>query len=83
MITIKILGPGCANCKRLESMARKVSAEMGLETEVIKLTDYGDIMNYNVLTTPGLVINEEVVSAGRIPSNSEVHAWLEKANGRN
>lgn len=79
MITIKILGPGCANCKRLESMARKVSAEMGLETEIIKVTNYGDIMKYNILTTPGLVINEKVVSSGRIPTNSEVQGWLDKA----
>ena len=79
MVIIKILGSGCANCKRLEVIARKVSEEMGLEAQVIKVMDYTDIMNYNVLTTPALVINEEVVSSGRIPAASEVHDWLEKA----
>ena len=79
MVTIKSLGSGCANCKRLEGIARKVSEEMGLEAQVIKVMDYADIMNYNVLTTPALVINGQVVSSGRIPSASEVHDWLEKA----
>ena len=79
MVIIKILGSGCANCKRLEGIARKVSEEMGLEAQVIKVMDYADIMNYNVLTTPALVINEELVSSGRIPAAAEVHDWLEKA----
>ena len=79
MITMKILGPGCANCKRLEGIAQKVSKEMGLEVQIIKVMDYAEIMNYNVLTTPALVINEEVVSSGRIPAASEVHAWLDRA----
>jgi len=83
MVTIKILGSGCANCKRLEEIARKVCDEMGLEAKVVKVTDYADIMKYNVLTTPALVINEQVVSAGRIPTVSEVHAWLDKANTQN
>lgn len=79
MVIIKILGSGCANCKRLEGIARKVSEKMGQEAQIIKVMDYTDIMNYNVLTTPALVINEEVVSSGRIPAASEVHDWLEKA----
>jgi small redox-active disulfide protein 2 len=76
MLTIKILGSGCANCKRVEQIARKVVEELSLEAEVIKVTDYADISNYNILSTPGLVINEEVVCSGRIPTPAEVTTWL-------
>ncbi len=76
MLTIKVLGSGCANCKRVEQMARKVVEEMSLEAEVIKVTDYNDITAYNILSTPGLVINEKVVSSGRIPTPAEVTTWV-------
>jgi len=79
MLTIKVLGSGCANCKRLEQIARKVVEEMALEAEVIKLTDYKDIMAYNIMSTPGLVINEKVVSSGRIPSEAEITTFLADA----
>ena len=79
MLTIKILGSGCANCKRVEQIAHKVVAEMGIEVEIIKVTEYPDIMAYNILSTPGLVINEKVVSTGRIPSPAEVTTWLANA----
>ena len=79
MLTIKILGSGCANCKRVEQIARKVVAEMSLEAEVIKVTDYNDIMAYNILSTPGLVVNEKVVCSGRIPTPAEVTTWLANA----
>jgi small redox-active disulfide protein 2 len=80
MLTIKILGPGCANCKRVDQIVRKLVSEMGLEAEIVKVTDYPEIMKFNILTTPGLVINDKVVSSGRIPSVSEVRGWLEKAS---
>ena len=79
MLTIKVLGSGCANCKRVEQIARKVVAEMSLEAEVIKVTDYNDITSYNILSTPGLVINENVVCAGRIPTPAEVTTWVTNA----
>jgi small redox-active disulfide protein 2 len=79
MLTIKVLGSGCANCKRVEQIARKIVTEMSLEAEVIKVTDYNDIMAYNILSTPGLVINEKVVSSGRIPTPAEVTTWLANA----
>ena len=79
MLTIKVLGSGCANCKRLEQIARKVVANLALEAEVIKVTDYNDIMAYNILSTPGLVINEKVVSSGRIPSPAEVTTFVTSA----
>lgn len=79
MLTIKILGSGCANCKRVEQIARKVVAELGVEADVIKVTDYNDIMAYNVLSTPGLVINEKLLSTGRIPTPAEVTTWVADA----
>jgi small redox-active disulfide protein 2 len=80
MLTIKILGSGCANCKRLEQITRKVVEDMELDAEVIKVTDYNDILKYNIISTPGLVINEKVVSSGRIPSPTEVSTFLTGAS---
>jgi len=79
MLTIKVLGSGCANCKRLEQIARKVVEEMALEADILKVTDPNDIMAYNIISTPGLVINEKVVSYGRIPTTAEVSTWVADA----
>ena len=79
MLTIKVLGSGCANCKRLEQLANKAVMEMGMQAEVVKVTDYNDIMQYPILTTPGLVINERLVCSGRIPTQAEVTTWLVNA----
>lgn len=79
MLTIKILGSGCANCKRVEQIVHKVVDEMTLQAEIIKVTEYPEIMKYNVMSTPGLVINEKIVSTGRIPTPAEVTAWLTSA----
>ena len=79
MINIKILGSGCANCKRLEATARKVVESLGVDAEVEKVTDFAEIMKWPILSTPGLVINDKVVSSGRIPSEDEVAGWLKSA----
>ena len=79
MLTIKVIGSGCANCKRVEQIVRKIITDMSLEAEVTKVTDYNDITAYNILSTPGLVINEKVVSYGRIPSPAEVTTWITNA----
>lgn len=79
MLTIKILGSGCANCKRLEQIAQKVVTEMGFQAEIVKVTDYKDIMAYNVLSTPGLVVNEKLVCAGRVPKKEEIISWYREA----
>jgi len=76
MLTIKILGSGCANCKKLEALTHQVIDQMGVEAEIIKVTEYPDIMAYNIMSTPGLVINEKVVSAGRIPSTAEITTFV-------
>jgi small redox-active disulfide protein 2 len=79
MLTIKVLGPGCANCQRLEAMVRQAVAQLAVEAEVIKVTEHPEIMKYKILSTPGLVINEKVVSAGRIPDDSEIMTFLANA----
>ena len=79
MLIIKVLGSGCANCKRVEQIVHKVVDEMALQAEIIKVTEYPEIMKYNVMSTPGLVINEKIVSTGRIPTPAEVTIWLTNA----
>jgi small redox-active disulfide protein 2 len=79
MLNIKILGSGCANCKRLEQIARKVVEDNQLEADIEKVTDFNEIMKWPILGTPGLVVNDQVVSSGRIPTESEVAAWLKSA----
>jgi small redox-active disulfide protein 2 len=78
MKNIKILGSGCANCKRLEATTRKVVDALGIEAEIEKVTDYAEIMKYPILSTPGLVINEKLVSAGRIPTEEQIETWLKE-----
>ena len=79
MLTVKVLGGGCANCQKLEEVARNAAAGLGVEAEIAKVTDIADIMSYNVLATPGLVINEKLVSSGRVPSMAEISTWLTDA----
>ncbi len=79
MLTIKVLGPGCANCKNVEAIARKAAADLAIEATFIKVTESADIKAYKIISTPGLVIYEKVVCAGRIPSPAEVTTWLADA----
>lgn len=72
----KILGTGCANCKRLEAITRKAVTAAGVPVEIEKVTDYAEIMKWPILSTPALVINDKLVSAGRIPTEAEIAGWL-------
>lgn len=83
MLSIKVLGSGCANCQKVEAAAKNAVASMGVEAEIIKVTEYGEMMAYHILSTPGLVVNEKLVAAGRIPSESEVMAWIANALSEN
>jgi small redox-active disulfide protein 2 len=76
MLTVKILGSGCANCRKLEAVSREAASLAGVEAQFIKVTDVKAILAYDLLSTPGLVINEKLVSSGRIPTVSEVRQWL-------
>jgi small redox-active disulfide protein 2 len=73
---VKILGTGCPNCKRLEKVTRQALDEMGVEATVTKVSEFGDIMAYDILSTPGLVIDEKVVSSGRVPTKAEVTSLI-------
>jgi small redox-active disulfide protein 2 len=76
MLTVKILGPGCANCRKLEAVSREAASSAGLEAEFEKVSDMKAIMAYNILSTPGLVINGKLVSSGRIPTQAEIRTWM-------
>lgn len=76
---IKILGTGCPKCKRLEQLAREALEQSGLEEATItKVTDINAIMAYPIMSTPGLVIDEEVRCSGRLPRVEEIVAWIQQ-----
>ena len=77
-INIKVLGTGCAKCKSLEKITRKAVEEMKINANVEKVEDILQIMEYGIMRTPALVINEEVVLAGRLPKKSELIEILNK-----
>ena len=79
MLQIKVLGPGCENCKRLAAVVDRAVQHLGVSANIEKVTDYAEIMKYQVLSTPGLVVNEKLVCAGRIPAEREIGAWLATA----
>ena len=81
MLTIKVFGPGCANCRKLEELATKALAEAGVQGEVLKVTDVQQIVAADVLKTPGLSINGKLVSSGRIPAPESVLQWVRDAAG--
>jgi small redox-active disulfide protein 2 len=73
---IKILGSGCANCKRLEANTQQALDQLGITAEVIKVTDFKEISLYNIMRTPGFVVNERVVVSGRVPSVDEIKTLI-------
>ena len=79
MLTIKVLGSGCANCVNLASNAQRAVNTLAIEAKVEKVTDYAEFAKYRLLATPGLVINEKLVSAGRVPSEAEITTFLTNA----
>lgn len=79
MLDIKVLGPGCDNCRKVERIARMAVINFRLEANITKVTDKQEYQAYHLLATPGLVINEKLVCAGRIPDNAEVMTWIADA----
>jgi len=75
-MNIKILGTGCAKCHQLEQVTRDVVKELAIDASVEEVKDIKKIMNYHILTTPGLVINEELVCSGKVPNKAEVTQFI-------
>jgi small redox-active disulfide protein 2 len=76
---IKILGTGCAKCQQLEQLAKQAVKELAVDATIEEVKDMKKIMEYPILTTPALVVNEELVCSGRIPSKSEVTQFIVNA----
>jgi len=80
MLKIEVLGSGCANCQRLEALAREAVAKLGVQAEVAHVTDIKEIMARGVMATPGLAVNGKVVSKGRVPSAAELEILIADAS---
>ena len=78
---IKILGGGCARCDRLEKLAREAAKELMVEATFTKVKDMDAIMAYDVMSTPALVIDEELKSSGRVPRREEIAEWIRQTRG--
>jgi small redox-active disulfide protein 2 len=79
MLSIKVLGSGCANCHKVEELAKQAVTQLGVEAKVEMVTDMQEIMRYGVMGTPGIVINERVVSTGRVPALSQITTMITTA----
>ena len=79
MLNIKVLGPGCENCKKLAYLAERVATNLSIEAKIEKVSDYAEIMKYPILSTPGLVINNKLVVSGRVPSEAEITTFITTA----
>jgi small redox-active disulfide protein 2 len=79
MVNVKVLGPGCDNCKKVEAIAKQAAANLGVEAQFEKVTDRTEYPKYGLMVTPGLVINGKLVCGGRIPTEAEVMTWVADA----
>jgi small redox-active disulfide protein 2 len=77
---IKVLGSGCAKCSNTKKLIADVASELGVEVEIEPVTDLMKITEYNVMSTPGVVIDGEVVSSGKVPSRDEIRTWIQERN---
>jgi small redox-active disulfide protein 2 len=77
-MTVKILGTGCPKCRRLEEKVKAIIDMNSIEASVEKVTDINEMMKYNIMMTPGLVINEKLVQSGNIPKDEQILLWLKE-----
>lgn len=78
-VNLKILGTGCQKCKTLEKVVSEVVSENNFNADIQKVEDIVQIMNYGIMTTPALLINEKIAFSGRVPSKTEIKNFIEKA----
>lgn len=76
MTSVKILGSGCKKCQTLEAKVRELVKQNGIEATVEKVTDINEMVNYGIMMTPGLIINEEIKSVGIIPKDDQIIKWI-------
>lgn len=81
-MNIKVLGPGCARCHQLEQTVKDVVKELSIDADIEYVKDIKKIMEYPILTTPGLVIDEKLVCSGRVPSKAEVSTFITTASDK-
>jgi small redox-active disulfide protein 2 len=84
MLSVKVFGPGCVNCEKLEELANKAVEQIrvqnpDLNARVEKISEPERFLDYGVMTTPGLVVNEKLVSSGKVPTFNQILAWLQEA----
>ncbi|MBK7105010.1 MAG: TM0996/MTH895 family glutaredoxin-like protein [Ignavibacteriae bacterium] len=79
MVSIKILGTGCKKCQTLESKVRELVVSNNIDAVVEKVTDIQEMVNYGIMMTPGLIINEQVKSFGIIPKDDQILTWLKES----
>lgn len=78
MTSVKILGSGCKKCQTLEAKVRELVEQNGIQANVEKVTDIDEMINYGIMMTPGLIINDEVKSVGIVPKEDQLIEWLKK-----
>ena len=76
MLKIQVVGSGCPNCQKLEALCREVVSENQLDAKIEKITEFERFAELGVLMTPGLLVNGEVVSMGKIPGKATIKNWL-------
>ena len=76
MKTVKVLGSGCKRCIAVADAIKQRAGALGVEAEVVKVTDMAEIMGYGVMSTPGVVVDEKLVHAGGVPATADIDAWL-------
>jgi small redox-active disulfide protein 2 len=82
MLDIKVLGPGCANCIKLENLCKEVVGENHLDATIEKITDVNRYADFGILLTPGLVVNGKVLASGKIPTKHTLSHWLAEAENQ-
>jgi len=79
MINVKVLGSGCANCKRTQQLIENVTSENGIEIQLEKVEDMAEIMAYGIMSTPGVIVDGKIAHAGGIPDKKTILSWFKSS----